>query len=244
MGITADHPFAIVDIEGKTYLASLYGIHEAKGTFEPHGGYKTYTPSPEDKIPYKLMTVWNFDEALVYELLENLEVLRQISLGNEIENLPRTLESGKQIAEQYKDQLQATSWRDIQNKVLPELSEYFRDTDNTWKLEVDRVGVERWTNELFKQVMEAGQSATTLKDLPFDEFKKQFLPIAKEHKKTVADLMTSDTEPPSETPLDVVNFAKRAREAISAIDIPELRDEVTRGFLRPFVEKQESLTEE
>src|SRR6185436_21137977 len=34
MGITADHPFAIVEVEGKTYLSSLYGVEEAKGTFE------------------------------------------------------------------------------------------------------------------------------------------------------------------------------------------------------------------
>lgn len=244
MGITADHPFAVVEIEGKTYLASLFGVHEAKGTFETHDGYKMYAPSPEDKLPYKLMTVWNFDEALVYELLENFEVLRQMSLGNEVESLPGTEEGGMKLAEQHRGVLQGASWRTIQEKVTPRLAAYFREHQAEWGPEVERINMARHINHSFVEIMKAGQSATSLKDASPEAFQKEFLPIAKTHGQAIVNFIVSDVECDSEVPTDVVLFAQNVKDMLAAIPIAELRVEVTRGFLRPFAEKTETLTEE
>jgi len=247
MGITADHPFAVVEIEGKTYLASLFGVHEAKGTFETRDGYKMYAPSPEDKLPYKLMTVWNFDEALVYELLENFEVLRQMSLGNEVESLPGTEESGMKLAEQHRGVLQGASWRAVQEKVTPRLAAYFREHQAEWEPEVERINMARHINHSFVEIMKAGQSATSLKDASPETFREEFLPIAKDHGQSIVNFIVSDVECDSEVPTDVVLFAQSVKDMLAAIPIAELRVELTRGFLRPFVEKAEkaeALTEE
>lgn len=244
MGITADHPFVVVEIEGKAYLASLFGVHEAKGTFERRDGYKMYIPSPEDKLPYKLMTVWNFDEALVYELLENFEVLRQMSLGNEVESLPGTEESGMKLAEQHRGVLQGASWRAIQEKVTPRLATYFREHQAEWGPEVERINMARYIKHSFVEIMKVGQSATSLKDASLETFRKEFLPIAKTHGQAVVNFIVSDVEFDSEVPTDVVLFAQNVKDMLAAIPIAELRVEITRGFLRPFVEKTETLTEE
>lgn len=235
MGITVDHPFAIVQVEGKTYLASLYGVHEAKGTFEMREGYKMYKPSPEDNIPYTLMTVWNFDEALVYELLENFEVLRQMSLGNKIENLPGTEESGMKIAEQYKNVLQAASWRDMQKKLVPRLAEYFRDEQSAWAIEQERRRLLLEVNRLSLHVMTSAQSAMSMRNETLDLLKEKFLPQAKFHSKAIAEFISSGVEfDASVVPEDVVLFFKKAKEELSAIESDELRDTVTQKVLRPF----------
>jgi len=234
MGITADHPFALVQIEGKVYLSSLYGVAEAKGTFEEKDGYKIYKPAKEDKIPYELMSVWNFDEAQVYELLENFEVLRRMSLGEEVMNLPNTEESGRKLAEQHHGTLQMTSWRNIQEKVTPRIAAYFRDANTQWSLEHDRVHMLREIRHFFEEVMKASQQATSLKGLSLEEFKEQFLPLAKEHRISIVGMMFSDAAPLPDTPLDVIHFAQTAKDVISKIEISELREEVLRGFMRPF----------
>jgi len=244
MGITADHPFVVVEVEGKTYLASLFGVHEAKGNFETRDGYKMYVPSPEDKLPYKLMTVWNFDEALVYELLENFEVLRQMSLGNEVESLPGTEESGMKLAEQHRGVLQGASWRAIQEKVTPHLAAYFREHQAEWGPEVDRINMARHINHSFVEIMKAGQSATSLKEASPETFRKEFLPIAKAHGQSIVNFIVSDVECDSEVPADVVLFSQSVKDMLAAIPIAELRVAVTRGFLRPFAEKTEALTGE
>jgi hypothetical protein len=243
MGITADHPFAVVQVEGITYLASLFGMKEAKGTFEQRDGYKMYTPAPEDKIPYKLMTVWNFDEALVYELLENFEVLRQMSLGNEVETMPGSEESGMRLTEQYRGALQAASWRDIQSKVTPRLATYFRTHQDEWAGELERVSLQREINHFFEEVMDAGQAMTSMEALPLNDFYRKFLPVAKQHRLAIRNFILSDVECGPDTPSDVVLFARGARDVLNAIQIPALRAEVTKGFLRPFDEKDEPLTE-
>ncbi len=185
------------------------------------------------------MTVWNFDEALVYELLENFEVLRQMSLGNEVESLPGTEGSGMKLAEQHRGVLQGASWRAIQEKVTPRLAAYFSDNDIIWKLEADRVSLARGINKFFIEVMEAGQSATTLKDMSYDDFTKKFLPIAKIRRQAIVNFVVSDVGFDPETPADVVLFAQRAKDVLSAIPIPELRAAVTQGFLRPFAPEED-----
>lgn len=242
MGITADHPFALVQFEDKTYLASLYGIAEIKGKFEYKNGYKMYIPAEGDNIPESLMLVWNFDEALVYQVLENVELLRQISLGNVVVRLPGTQERAKEIATRYKDVLQGADWRKIQSKVAPELSQYFEDENKSWELEVDRISIERHVKHVVKNILEAGHEATSMKDLTFDEFIDKFLPVAKEHGKTIAEIVMSDAIAPEGTPADVVIFAKTAREGLSLIEVPEVKDEIARLFLRPFFVEGEPLT--
>ena len=245
MGLTADHPFAIVNVEGVVYLASNFGIHEAKGTFETHDGYKMYKPSPADKLPYKLMAVWNFDEALVYELFENFEVLRQMSLGNDIENLPGTERRGMQIAQENKELLQATSWRALQEKLTPRLTKYFRDHQEEWADEIDKIISTREIKRFFKEVLVSAQSVTSFKDESFDSFKKIFLPVVKMYGKALTDLILSNIECAPGTPEEVVLFAKRAQELLAAIPFPELREAVTKEFLRPFtIDKKDVLTGE
>jgi Na+-translocating ferredoxin:NAD+ oxidoreductase RnfC subunit len=161
-----------------------------------------------------------------------------MSLGNTVENLPGTEESGMKLAEQHRGTLQGASWRAIQEKVTPQLAAYFHDHEHEWAAELERISFHREINHFFKEVTDAGQSATSMKDLPFDDFRKQFLPIAKEHSQAIVNLVVSGVECGPETPVDVVLFAQRAKDVLEAIPIPELRTEVTQGFLRPFVEKE------
>lgn len=239
MGITVNHPFAIVEVEGKTYLSSLYGVHEAKGTFETHDGYKLYKPSPEDDLPYTLMVVRDFDEALVYELLENFEVLRQMSLGNKVSNLPGTEESGMKIAEQHRGLLQSASWRSLQEKLFPELSDYFRQHAVEWGKEQERDVIVRRVWQESKKLLQDGKSATSYRALPFDTFIEQFVPLAKSHGQAIKNFIAADVELDEEIPADVVLFSQKVKETLTAITEPEVRQKVTERFLQPFTSKGE-----
>ena len=241
MGITADHPFLIVDVEGKKYLASLGGAHEAKGSFEVKDGYTMYVPAEEDDIPYSMMLVWDFDEALVHEQLENFEVLRQLSLGADVYTLPDTRESGIEIAKEYKDVLQATSWRDIQHKITPELSQYFRTHRDAWEEEIELLAVRRQLNTFFKETLECGKEATSFHGHSLSDFKKEFLPIAQKHRTAVVDLIKHGVACPPETPEDVVLFAEAVQKRLAAIPNSEdegaLRESLTKLVLVPFLDE-------
>src|SRR6185436_4711089 len=130
--------------------------------------------------------------------------------------------------------LQMTSWRNIQEKVTPRIAAYFRDANTQWSLEHDRVHMLREIRHFFEEVMKASQQATSLKGLSLEEFKEQFLPLAKEHRISIVGMMFSDAAPLPDTPLDVIHFAQTAKDVISKIEISELREEVLRGFMRPF----------
>ncbi len=237
MGISADHPFAIVNVEGKTYLSSLYGVAEARGTFETVNGYKEYVPAHEDNLRYKKIVVWNFDEALVYELLENLEVLRQMSLNKAVENLPGTEEPGKKIAAENAAALQAASWRDIQKKLVPKLTRYFEETDDIWKKEKDNVMAELVLDLMFREILTSSMKKTSLKDLEFNDFKKQFLPVAHQYGAQINDHIMDGVPFSADIPHDVSEFSANAKEMLDAIPDKKLRDAIKAYFLVPFKQK-------
>ncbi len=238
MGLTADHPFAVVEVEGKTYLASLFGVHEAKGEFEERDGYREYRPSPEDEIPYKLMTVWNFDEALVYELLENFEALRQMSLGTKVHNLPGTYESGMKIASEHTGVLQAISWSRLQEKVTPRLAAYFREHKDMWKNEIETRHFDREAIYLTVRALRSACTETSLKDETPESFNKKFLALAKPHRDAIVGYMSSDAQFGAGVPDDVASFFRELRAQVEHVENPALREAVRKYVLRPFTSEE------
>lgn len=244
MGITADHPFAIVEVEGKTYFASLYGVHEAKGKFQQADGFKTYAPSEEDELPYRIMLVWDFDEALLYEQLENFEILRQMSLGNEVENLPGTKESGMKIAEQHRGTLQGANWRTLQQKLVPKLAAYFRDHAEEWNVEIERMHLDRELTHTYNEIMTAAQQATSFKGRSYDDFLKEFLPVAKQHSDAISHYLMKGIEMPIDASEDVRSFAREVKGMMDTVAHPQLKEQLIKAFLRPFRQSELEIVSE
>lgn len=166
MGITPDHPYVFVHTKNGIYIADgQTKTQKTIGFFEEHGDYKIYRPTKEDDVLTNMIMVENFDDAVVYAILENIEVLRQVSLGNKDITLPGSYEKGMEIANENKELLQKVNWKDMQKKLFPEIDKSFLDNIGEWSTEVKKVSEHR--KESFIQHLFMGLSHKALGETSF-----------------------------------------------------------------------------
>jgi hypothetical protein len=173
MGITPDHPYVVAYLDDGVYLADGQNhLQKVSGSLEEHGDYKIYRPTEEDKLLQKMIMIENFDDAVVYAVLENIEVLRQVSLGNKDITLPGSYEKGVEIATANKELLQKVDWKDVQKKLFPEIDKSFLDNINEWSTEVKKVSEHRkesFIQHLFIELSHKALSETSFKDKTEEE---------------------------------------------------------------------------
>lgn len=185
MGITADHPVLFITITGKRYIIDMVNIENkielslAPGEFVDMGHYSLYY-SPQGVT--KLMFVHNFDKAVIYETLENLEALKQVALGNYEVILPGYEEDTKKLAQQYANLLIPGDWRVLQRSLFPEISRSFDIHHEQWVEEFNRVRQERknLSNRVramqkFCDIIEKAKVQSGWEELKLDSIYKEFL---------------------------------------------------------------------
>ncbi len=172
MGITTDHPFVVLYLEDGVYLADNGGIKKATGVLEDKGTYKIYRPGEEDDIEHTMLMVHDFDRAQIYELLENMEVLRQLLLEKDNTHIPGTMKSGQILAEAHKETLQKIDWKDLQSKLFPDIEASFQENKEAWKKEVEHIQKMRGVWHVEHIISDASLEAlkkTTYAELPYEE---------------------------------------------------------------------------
>lgn len=209
MGITPDHPFAVVYLNNEIYFADIGGLKKINGKLEDHGSYKIYRPVDEDKILQHIIIIQNFDDSVLYEVLENMEVLRRMSLGDNVANLPNTKDEGLKIAEENKDTLQKINWKDLQARLFPEIVKSFIENKEEWSKEVDYIVQQRpqqyAQNIFFTAAMEA-QRKTSFADKSFQEGQIALLDEFKKYNTDIVDFMRKGIPFKEAVPEDTKNF--------------------------------------
>ncbi len=134
LGIGADHPHAIVHINNQAYtIDESSELIVLKGNFEDCNGYKTYRRHSSENIIANLLIVYSFDEAIVYEILENMETLRRTSLGTHTHFLPETEIESETFAATHATTLQLANWKEFQTYLFPTLSAAMNNHNKEWE---------------------------------------------------------------------------------------------------------------
>ena len=240
MGISTDHPYVIAYLKEGPWLAD--GQTEPRkilGKFEDHGNYKIYRPAKEDKIDAEMIMVEDFDKGVIYEVLENMEALRQISIGGEAVLQPNSLEVGKEIAEKHKETLRKIDWKDLQAKLLPDVKKSFDDNKKEWLHEVERIADLRerhHAENIFHSLLKFAQQATSFAGKDFQEGQKAILLEAQNYKTEIADLIFRNKSLPENVPADTKNFFNSLAESIKGAP-PEIAKIFYSILDRKFVDK-------
>ena len=142
-GVGADHPFIFAYITDGTYVTDGFYPRKIVTSLYDYGSYKLYRPNDEEKILHRMMFVFNFDDAVLYEILESMEALRRMSLGEKGIHLPGTYEAGMAIAEPHAELLQRINWKDLQAHLFPEMTAAFKNHRQEWSEEVSFIHTHR-----------------------------------------------------------------------------------------------------
>ncbi len=195
LAITADHPYVVVYLGKETYLASLGLPIKMHNKIIECDGYKTYRPHPKDNLPHSFMVIHDFDRGILYETLENMEMLRLISKGVDVTRLPRTFEEGFEVADMHREILQRTNWKILATKLFPEITRSLLENKEDWQHELDHIIPLRKElhaqNVYFKASIEA-QKSTFYKNFEFRQGQLALMKEFKMHGKEIIDFLRRD----------------------------------------------------
>ncbi len=206
MGITPDHPYVIAYLDDGTYIADGQNdLKKLSGDFEEHGNYKIYRPTKEDKLLTKMIMVEDFDQAVVYETLENMEILRRISFGEKGITLPGSYEEGIKIADENKELLQKIDWRDMQKKLFPEIHKSFIENKKDWEEEIKRISDKRkqyYAENIFFEISGPAKEFVLLREDLKDKWEGIEI-VFKKHKKEIIEFLNKNIPFKETTPDEV-----------------------------------------
>ena len=217
MAISIDHPEVLVHTDGEYFFLNLDkdGIvkEELPCTEEKKVGYQILRLKPEykyeDIFTQKLYFVLDFDDAVLFEILENIEILRRMSLGIEVESLPGTYADGMKIAKDYAEVLQATDWGILQAKLFPEIVNIFYENEEEFANERKEVLAHRvitLANEIFKEALVIAQGETSLSNKDFKSAQEIILEKSKLNRKEIFLFLYLSRDFPEAINGDIVSF--------------------------------------
>ncbi len=241
MGITPDHPYAVVYLSSGTYFADISGVQKITGNLEDHGTYKIYRPTGEDDIVQRMVVIHNFDNGVLYETLENMEVLRRMSLGDSIQNLPNTKEEGLIIAEENKEILQKINWKDLQARLFPEISKSFLENKEEWAKEVDYIARERpkqYAQNVFFKAAIFAQRETTFKGEPFKESQLVLLKEFKKFQTEIIEFIRFGVPFGPKVSENTKNYFTSIKDEILKEKSPETRELVNQIIEKKIIDKR------
>lgn len=241
MGITADHPYAVVYLDSGTYLADIGGVRKIQGEIEDHGTYKMYRPTAENGIVSHMILIHNFDDGVLYEILENMEVLRRMSLGKDVVNLPNTREDGLKIAEAHKETLQQINWKDLQSKLFPGIASSFADNKEAWGKEIEDIAKERpmhYAQKVFFDALKKAQWKTTFAGTSFPEGQQALLKEFETYQDKIVAYVRDDVPFDDSVSENTKNFFVRLKEEIAKEKDPHIIELVNEIIAKRIIDKQ------
>ncbi len=138
-GITVDHPYVVVYIDNDIYITDSSKEIRLHGTMDSYSNYEVYYPAEDENMLHQMMMIFDFDHAILYEILENMEVLRQLSLGEKKTHLPNTYDLAMELIAPYKKIIEKINWKDLQVRLFPDMVQAFEKQNEKWSQEILRV---------------------------------------------------------------------------------------------------------
>lgn len=158
LGIAQDHPVLFVTIDSITYLVDGVGtkttLDITKGEFKDYGNYSIYYPEETERVYLtKMIMVHDFDRALVYEILENLEAYKQIKLQGKHLALPGYESASDTVNQLCNELITRGDWRKMQWILFPEIAHSFVVHKKEWQAEHMRVRKMRKDHETQEEIL-------------------------------------------------------------------------------------------
>ncbi len=218
LGIAPDHPHVIVHFDDGAYTVDEIGsIVKLIGNFEEHDGYKLYRPLTDERILAKVLLVSSFDEAIVYEILENMETLRRISLGIHEDFLPETYKESMELANRNATLLQQVNWKELQAYLFPALTSAVIAHAEEWEEEINRVAkkrLEHYHDMILEMIMKTAFQKTACKTDNFCTVHWAFLEEASQYRDEVIMFMREGIMIPETVPQGVRTYFESYKESL------------------------------
>ncbi len=138
--LTTDHPFMLVEIDNQKYIVDgIGGLQKAEGSFSFLLTHSIYYPTDDEYSLYRIAYVNNFDNLVIYEILENFQALKEHLQGNTKALLPGYKEDANKTIQDYQALILKGDWRKIQNAWFSDINSYFEENSKIWTEEFLRV---------------------------------------------------------------------------------------------------------
>jgi hypothetical protein len=201
LAIGPDHPHIILYFEDTPYTIDETGsVIGLTGSFEAYDGYTIYRPLAAEKIMPGMLIVSSFDEAIVYEILENMETLRRVSLGIHTDFLPETYQETLTLATAHADVLQLTNWKEVQAYLFPGLTSAVTAHLKEWEQEIDHMAkkrLEKYHDMLLGNVMKKAFLTAFPSAVYSDEAHEQFLNRSSVYRDEIISFLRNEISFPS-----------------------------------------------
>jgi hypothetical protein len=145
IAIGVNHPFCYIELVGKHFLVSNYGVdevHSSKINRESEAVPYFMSLSEDTEIDESVMIVTDFREGVVYEYLENLATLRNTELIKKTKNVLSNEFNHDQVVAMMHRELVGVDWQKVQGKIFPQIRSLFikhaKDYDDEYKKMEDR----------------------------------------------------------------------------------------------------------
>ena len=170
-GITPDHPCLIINLDDDFYICDNGGMYKALGLITDYGAYKIYKPSDSDEEKFSgLIIIFPFSRGLLYEILENMEVLRRISSGEHKVKLPGSQQKGLELVLRHQKLLNLCDWKELQSHIFSDLAQAFITHDEEWNIAVKKthdLRSEQYGGKVLNEIFTKAQGVTDFAKLPF-----------------------------------------------------------------------------
>jgi hypothetical protein len=192
---SVDHPEVMIKKDGKSYIdAGIIDPEQPiKQKLDEKDGYEILRLPEDDKDIQKFFLIFPFDEGMLYEIFENLEVLKRLLRGGEVHGLPGTKEEGLKLAKRFEAELLAGDWRELQRKLFPTIYKAFVDNKQELEKEIERVSGERlkiFASKILNEALEEVRNQQ-YKDLSFEKATEKILMDSKKYPQEVENFLVS-----------------------------------------------------
>jgi hypothetical protein len=224
MGITPDHPYVIANIDGKKYLIDNTGEpKDLTDGLEQKDGYSIYRPQREnlEETQNRMIIIQDFDQAVLYQTLENFAVLSNLARDEHIYILPGSKTEGENIAREHREALLQTDWQELQTKLFPNLVKSFHENSEEWSKEIQRVKnlrVKQYKGTVLSDAFHNAIKLTSMKDTDFDNAFPEIIKQARVFKDVVMLYLRNGIEMNNDVPKDLILFFQSVREFIEKED--------------------------
>ena len=161
MAIAPDHPVVLLHEKDRFLRMNINGHVGVRGYIEPRNTFSVFRPAHEDNMLTLLSLIVDFDRALLFETLENIEFLRQVALGNDVTFLPKSEEGFRALAAKHQGIVTATDWKQVQKILFPDIVAFIERHEVEWNHSITwaaRVRRERRIKNLTRDSLAHAQS--------------------------------------------------------------------------------------
>lgn len=224
LAITTDHPFIFAEVEKEICMIDAVTCtispipKEAELKF--FKTYQLYSERKNEKLQ-EICFIHDFDDGVLYEILENLEALKQSVNGNKRVLLPYQRHESHELALKYRKILTKGDWREMQRILFPDIYYSFIDHQEMWLSEIESVRNSREKNNVYHvlcDIMKDGSRAARWNSAHMSqkEVEEIVVPLMLTHGEELGLALQEDRLPKGDIPENVLTYYNTLRNGVNS----------------------------